>query len=150
HGTVTEAGVRYDDVAVRLKGSVGSFRPIDDKPSFTLDFARFHPGQKFHGLRRIYLNNSVEDASYCNEQIGSELFRGAGIPTPRVSRAVVALNGRRLGLYVLKEGFTEDFLSCYFKNVGGNLYEPDEGHDINQHLKRGSIRAPIRNRTALK
>jgi hypothetical protein len=63
----------------------------------------------------------------------------------------VALNGRRLGLYVLKEGFTEDFLSCYFKNVGGNLLTSQMRVTTSiSSLKRGSIRAPIRNRTALK
>ncbi len=147
---VTERGTLYQDVAVHLKGSVGSFRPLDDKPGFTLDFATFRPAQRFHGLRRVHLNNSVEDPSYCSEQLGSELFRSAGIPAPRVSRAVVTVNERKPGLYVLKEGFTEDFLSCYFKTAGGNLFEPGEGHDVNQHLKRIAIRAPVQDRAALK
>jgi spore coat protein H len=147
--TVKEEGVGYEDVAIHLKGSVGSFREIDDKPDLTLDFNRFDFRQKFHGLRRIHLNNSVEDPSYCNELLGSELFRAAGIPAPRVAHAVVTLNGRRLGLYVLKEGFTEDFLGCYFKQVGGNLYEPGEGHDVNQRLKRNSVQAPKQDRAGL-
>ena len=147
--TVREAATTYSDVAIHLKGSVGSFRPIDDKPALTLDFDRFNDGQRYHGLRRIHLNNSVEDPSYANEQLGSQVFRAAGVPAPRVGHAVVTLNGRRLGLYVLKEGFTEDFLGCYFKQVGGNLYEPDEGHDVNQVLKRNSIHAPHRKSAAL-
>jgi len=147
---VTDGQTHFSNVAVHLKGSIGSFRPVDDKASWTLDFSRFNPSQKFHGLRRIHLNNSVEDPSYCNELLGSELFRAAGVPTPRVTRAVVTLNDRRLGLYVLKEGFTEDFLSCYFRQPCGTLYEPDEGHDINQRLKRNSIQAPGTDRTALR
>ncbi len=147
--TVKEEAIVYEDVAIHLKGSIGSFRDVDDKPDLTLDFNRFNARQKFHGLRRIHLNNSVEDPSYCNELLGSELFRAAGIPAPRVAHAVVTLNGRRLGLYVLKEGFTEDFLGCYFKQVGGNLYEPGEGHDVNQRLKRNSVQAPKQDRTAL-
>ena len=140
----------YSNVAVHLKGSVGSFRSVDEKPALTLDFDRFNHGQRFHGLRRIHLNNSVEDPTYCNETVGSELFRRAGIPAPRVTRAVVTLNDKQLGVYVLKEGFTEDFLSCYFTNVSGNLFEPGEGHDVNQHLKRTSLQAPRRSRTQLK
>ena len=147
---ISDGATHYQDVALHLKGSVGSFRPVDDKPAFTLDFARFQSAQRFHGLRRIHLNNSVEDPSYCNEQLGGELFRRAGIPAPRVCRAIVTLNERRLGLYVLKEGFTEDFLSCYFKGVGGNLYEPGEGHDVNQRLKKTSIQAPREDRKGLK
>lgn len=141
--TFKEGSVVYTNVAVHLKGSVGSFRSLDDKPGFTLDFSHFNAGQKFHGLRRIHLNNSVEDPSYANELIGGELFRTSGVPAPRVGHAIVVLNGRRLGLYVLLEGFTEDFLGCYYKQVGGNLYEPGEGHDVNQSLKRNSVHAPI-------
>ena len=140
----------YSQVGVHLKGSVGSFRPLDDKPGFTLDFSEFKEGQKFHGLRRIHLNNSVEDPSYVNEKIGSELFQAAGIPSPRVTRALVVLNGRALGLYVLKEGFTEDFLSCHFRRVGGGLYEPDEDRDVDGRLKRNSVIAPVENQAALK
>jgi hypothetical protein len=146
---VRDGQVLHQDVAVHLKGSVGSFRPLNDKPAFTLDFAQFHPDRRFHGLRRIHLNNSVEDPSYCNEILGGEVFRAAGVPCPRVSRAIVTLNGRKLGLYTLKEGFTEDFLSCYFQKVGGNLFEPDEGHDVNEHLKKTSVRAGASGRATL-
>ena len=147
--TVKEEGKVYEDVAIHLKGSIGSFRGVDDKPDLTLDFNRFNARQKFHELRRIHLNNSVEDPSYCDELLGSELFRAAGIPAPRVAHAVVTLNERRLGLFVLKEGFTEDFLGCYFKQVGGDLYEPGEGHDVNERLKRNSVQAPRQGRAAL-
>jgi len=149
HATLTEGETVYRNVAVRLKGSVGSFRPIEDKPAWTLDFSRFNPGEKFHGLRRIHLNNSVEDPSYCNEWIGNELFRQAGVPAPRVTHALVSLGDRRLGLYVVKEGFTEDFLACYFKDIGGNLFEPGEGHDVNQRLKRVSVAAAQASRAPL-
>jgi hypothetical protein len=149
-GKVSEGSAVYPRVGIHLKGSVGSFRAVDDKPGLTLDFCRFNGGQKFHGLRRIHLNNSVEDPSFANEKLGSELFQAAGVPAPRVTRATLVLNGRNLGLYVLKEGFTEDFLACHFMRVGGELYEPEEGHDIDQRLKRSSVLAPVENRGALK
>jgi spore coat protein H len=147
--TVTEGTNVYSRVGIHLKGSVGSFRPLDDKPSLTLDFSRFESRQRFHGLRKIHLNNSVEDPSYANEIIGSELFRAAGVPAPRVTRALVVLKGRAPGLYVLKEGFTEDFLACHFKRVSGELYEPEDGHDVDQKLKRNSVLAPAGDRAAL-
>jgi spore coat protein H len=147
---VTEAGVVYEGVGLHLKGASGSFRGVDDKPALTLDFCHFNQGQKFHGLRRIHLNNSVEDPSYLNEELGGELFRKAGVPAPRVTHAVVRLNGRRLGLYVLIEGFTEDFLSCYFKSVSGDLYEPRPGHDVGRFLHRNSVRALSRGKADLK
>lgn len=126
------------DVAVRLKGSTGSFRNLDDKPAFTVSCDRFTTGQRFHGLSKIHLNNSVEDPSYLNEKLGSELFRAAGVPAPRVSHALVELNGRRLGLYVLKEGFAEEFLARHFQRADGNLYEaePGEKSDVTGAMKR--------------
>jgi len=95
----------HSNVGLHLKGSTGSFRNLDDKPGFTLNFGKFAPGQTFHGLKKIHLNNSAEDPSYVNEMLGSELFRAASLPAPRTAHALVELNGRRLGLYVLKEGF---------------------------------------------
>jgi spore coat protein H len=148
--TVVDGENTNTNVGLRLKGAVGSFRALEDKPGLTLDFSRFENGQKFHGLRRIHLNNSVEDPSYVNEVIGSEMFRATGLPAPRVTRALVELNGRPLGLYVLKEGFTEDFLACHFKQISGELYEPEGGHDVDERLKRNSVRAPVESRAALK
>jgi len=125
----------YREVGIHLKGSTGSFRPVTGKPGFTLNIDKFIPEQRFHGLRRIHLNNSVEDPTYMNERVGSELFEAAGVPTPRVTHAVVELNGRHLGLYVLKEGFTVDFLSLHFRKPRGNLYDTGEGHDIDEPLE---------------
>ncbi len=149
-GTVHEGTNVYLEVGIHLKGSVGSFRPIDDKPALTLDFSQFKKSQTFHGLRRIHLNNSVEDPSFINEQLASDLFNASGVPAPRVTHALVELNTRSLGLYVLKEGFTEGFLACHFQKVSGNLYEPEEGHDIDRHMKRCPVRAPVSEHRGLK
>ena len=133
---------RYDRVRLHLKGSTGSFRVLDDKPSFTLRFDGADPGAGFHGLRKLHLNNSVEDPSYFNEYAGSALFGAANIPAPRVTHALVTLNGRRLGLYVLKEGFTEEFLGRYFQNPHGNLYDTGPGHDVDEALAKDAGAGP--------
>ncbi len=131
-----EGSNKFSKVGIHLKGSTGSFRSLDGKPAFTISLDRFDPAQRFHGLRKIHLNNSVEDPSYMNELLGGEIFRAAGIPASRVAYAVVELNGRRLGLYVLKEGFTEDFLARYFRHTSGNLYDTGAGHDVDEPLKK--------------
>src|SRR5688572_19007330 len=65
--TFKEAGGKaYTNVGVHLKG-VGSFRPIDQKPSLSLKFNKFVAKQEFYGLSRIALNNSVQDPSFINE-----------------------------------------------------------------------------------
>jgi spore coat protein H len=139
HATLREGTNILRGVAVRLKGA-SSFRNVDDKPSLTVDCARFSAGLRFHGLSKIHLNNSVEDPGYLNEKLGSELFHAAGLPAPRVSHALVELNGRRLGLYVLKEGFAGEFLARHFQRADGNLYEPQAGvaPDVNGPMPRNS------------
>jgi len=139
--------VNYTEVALHLKGQVGSFRTIDDKAAFTIDFCKLSKnGHRLDGLRRIHLNNSVEDPSYATQKLASDLFREAGVPAQRVAHALVRLNGKPLGTYLLLEGFTEDFLSCYFQNPGPDLFEPDEGHDLDQPLKRMSVQSAVPSR----
>jgi spore coat protein H len=121
---------QYERVAIHLKGAAGSFRNIDDKPALTLNFDKFHEDQEFHSLDKLHLNNSVQDPSYLNELICSELFLSAGIPAPRVTHARVTLNGRDLGFYVLKEGFNKRFLKRHFSDADGNLYEGGFVQDV--------------------
>jgi hypothetical protein len=138
--TYVRAELRLDDVrhvelGVHLKGSTGSFRPFDDRPSLTLDFDRFVPGQNVGGLTKLHLNNSAEDPSRLREWLGHELFRQAGLPSPRVDHARVWLNDRDLGLYVLKEGFTDEFLRREFPQTPGSLWEPEPGADVSGHFR---------------
>ena len=121
--TVIEGGRVYTNVALHLKGSAGSFQPVDSKPGLTLNFDKLVKGQKFHGLEKISLNNSVQDPSFSSEKICRELFNAAGVPAPRADYATVELNGRKLGLYVLLEGYNRQFLKRHFKNSKGNLYD---------------------------
>src|SRR5258706_3527822 len=73
--TLIEGELVYTNVGLHLKGSAGSFRQIDDpKPPFTLSFNQFNLEQRFHGLRKIHLNNSVQDGSYLNELLAGALF----------------------------------------------------------------------------
>jgi spore coat protein H len=128
-------GVYHGQAAIHLKGR-SSFRPLTDKPSFTVDFARYQAQQRFQGLRKVHLNNSVEDESFLREWIGSDLFRSAGVPAPVVAHALVELNGRPLGLYVLREGFSEEFLSRHFTRSDGELLEPAGGQSAGAPMQR--------------
>ena len=138
-GTVREGDTAYEAVGIHLKGSLGSFQPIDSgKPGISIKFNRFKQGQHFHGLKKLILNNSVQDPTYLQEWLGNELFRAAGVPAPRIGWATVELNGRRMGLYVISEAITGDFLSHWFGDSTGNLYEgpPDitsERLDVDSH-----------------
>lgn len=112
----------FKDVAVRLKGW-GTFRPLTGKPSFSVKFNGFVQGQRFHGLSKLMLNNSAQDATCLCELLSGGLFLDAGLPAARVTHARVRLNNRDLGFYVLIEAMNEHFLKRNFKNSTGNLYE---------------------------
>ena len=124
----------FKDVSVRLKGAAGSFRSIDSKPALTINLDSHIKDQQFEGYDKFYLNNSVQDRSYCNEIICRELFQRAGIPTPRATHATVELNGRDLGLYVMIEGFNKKWLKRHFDQIGGNLYDSGFLKDIHANL----------------
>jgi hypothetical protein len=136
--TVREGQTVYTNVAIHLKGAAGSFRPIDDDPGLTLNFDKFAPGQSFHGLQKLSLNNSVQDPSFLTERICRELFEAAGIPVPRAAHATVELNGRNLGLRVLVEGYNKQFLKRWFKNPKGNLYDSGFVKEITDGLALNS------------
>lgn len=133
-GTVWEGQRAYTNVALHLKGGPGSFRPIHDKPGFTLNFDKFVPGQRFHGLTKLHLNNSVQDPTCLKEKISRELFRLAGVPTPQAGHAIVELNDRKLGLYVLIEGVNRQFLRGHFKNADGCVFDGYSYGDVSAPL----------------
>ena len=135
--TLVENGERaHERVAVRIKGGYGSSRDLDDRPALTLNMDKHAPGRRFHGLDRFHLNNSVQDDSLLRERLGSTIAQAAGIPTPRATHARVWIDGRDVGLYVLKESFDEDFLRRSFPQPDGNLYDGGLLQDIEDGLER--------------
>jgi spore coat protein CotH len=130
------------DAGIHLKGGAGSFRGIDDKPALTLSFGKFQDGQKLMGVRKLHLNNSVQDPSFMTENIAGWMFDRAGVPAPLVTYARVELNGRDLGFYVAIEGFAKDFLHRYFDDVTGNLYDGGFGQDLDAKKQKLSGEDP--------
>lgn len=131
--TVREGSHVYTDVAIHLKGSY-SFQGIDAKPSMTLHFDKFHPGQNFHGLTKIHLNNSVQDPTGLSEQFGREVYKELGIVAPRAGPALVHLNDRDMGLCVLVEGINKQFFQRNYHSARGNVYDGGAGGDITKEL----------------
>src|SRR5260221_10689262 len=62
------------------------------------------------------------------------MFLAAGLPSPRAGHALVRINARDLGLYVLVEGWNKQFLKRHFKDARGNLYDGGFGNEITNHL----------------
>ena len=139
--TVREGERVYTNVALHLKGSF-SFQPIRGKPSMTLNFEKLAPGQRFHDLTKIHLNNSVQDPSYLCESFAREMFQSVGVPSPRATPALVKLNGRDLGVSVLVEGANKRFVKRHFPSAQGNLYDGGSGGDVTKALEAVSGEHP--------
>jgi spore coat protein H len=140
----------YPDIGLHVKGAAGSFRGIDDKPGLTLNMNKFDGEKLFHGMDKFHLANSVQDPSYVSELICGELFRAAGVPASRVSFATVTINGRKRGMYYLKEGYDKYFLKQHFKNAGGNFYDGGFLREIDQPLQLLTGKNDVKDRADLK
>ncbi|MFM7322461.1 MAG: CotH kinase family protein [Armatimonadota bacterium] len=130
-------------VGVKIKGSAGSSRPWSEHPALTVQVAKFDKSQRFHGMAKFHLNNSVQDGSRLEEWTGSCLFRLAGYPAPRVGHARLNLGDREMGLVVLKEGFDQGFLDQAFADSQGTLYEGAFVGDIDGELERDIGTGPV-------
>ncbi|HZN42001.1 MAG TPA: CotH kinase family protein [Planctomycetota bacterium] len=129
-------------VSVKLKGSAGSFRDVDDRPGFTVEVRG--PGESdFHGLVKFHLNNGVQDETLLQEGLAYEVFRRAGLPAPLVTHARVFLGERDLGLYVLKEGYDERFAARHLGGVDGNLYDGGTNGEVYDDLERDAGKGPL-------
>ena len=140
-------GKTYQHIAIKLKGSAGSFQPIDARPGFSINTSKFKGSDRFHGLKRFQLNNCAQDGTALNELVSGEMARTAGVPASRCTHALVKLNDRELGIYVLKEGFTEEFLSAFFQRTDGQLYDGGFCAEINEKMEMD--RGEENNRTGL-
>ncbi len=134
--TVTEGGKVQKSVAIKLKGSAGSFQGVDQKPGITLNFEKIKGGERWHGVKKLHLNNCAQDGSYLNELIAGEIARRAGVPASRCNHAFVSLNGRDLGLYVVKEAFTRDFLAPFYPSTKGDLYDGGFCREIDEKMEK--------------
>lgn len=85
-------------VGVRLKGCWGSFRTLSGKAGFKVKI-NYVSGQTILGLKKLTLNNMVQDPSMLHEAVGYRVFRAMDVPAPRVGYTNVSLNGAEYGLH---------------------------------------------------
>lgn len=149
---VTEDGKTvYKEVGVHLRGSAGSFRPIDDpKPGFTLNMDKFTKGQVFHGMDKLHLNNEAQDPSYLSEMLCGELYRAVDVPAARFTHALVMLNDVPKGFYCIKEGYDKGFLREFLKDDDGNFYDGGFLTDVDAELKCKPSKKDVADRADLK
>ena len=121
-------------VMVRLKGQLGSKRPIDDKPALKIDV---QDGHRIFGLENLTLNNMVQDPTMLREALGYRAYSDAGVIVPDTRYLQLTINGRARGLYLLVETIDRQFLAHRFGDASGILYEAAYGTDFREgHLNR--------------
>lgn len=110
-----------ENVGVRKKGFFGSLD--NTKPSLKIDLNQYVPGQKLSGMKQFTFNNDKSDPSHIKQCLGYWLLDRAGIPAPRCSFAKVMVNDVDLGVFTHVEGIRKLFISRFFSDTSGNLYE---------------------------
>ncbi len=116
-------------VEARLKGSA-SFRDFDEKAAFKLKFGKAAP---FLGLRKMTLNNMVEDPSMIHETLAYPSFRAAAVPAPRTGFAYLKINGEDFGVYLNVETLDNVWAAKQFgafDSDSQHLYEGENGADL--------------------
>ncbi len=128
HATVAFGGDEFG-AGLRLKGD-SSFRTMERKAALKIDFGEFDDDNSFYGVRRLTLNNMVQDDSTLSENLTYWLHATVGGVAPRHGYACVRVNGDAYGLYSVVETMDEEFLERNFDDPGGNLYEGGYGADV--------------------
>ena len=105
------------DVGLRVKGGVGSrTHPIygeggldilRSKVSLKIKFNYSVKGQDFFGLKKLTLNNMVQDRSLVHEAMSYALFREMGINASRTGFANVYINDSLRGLFLNLEPYDD-------------------------------------------
>ena len=114
---------RVYEVGLRLKGTA-SFRPLSLKSAFKVDFHEWDPEGRFHGVKRLTLNNMVQDATMMHEHLYYWLCQKLGIPAPRHGYARVWVNEVDYGLHGIVETFDEQLIDRLWPyDDKGTLYE---------------------------
>lgn len=118
-------------VEVRLKGTVGgSFRKLSEKAGFKFKFKKV---DAVLGLRKMTLNNMVQDPSMVHETLAYAAFRAAGAPASRTGFAYLRVNGEDFGVYLDLENLDDIALAKIFGSFDDetqHLYEGERGDDV--------------------
>lgn len=109
-----KAPVTLTNVGVRLKGQASRG---DSKFPMKIKFDAFVPKQLFLGLKRMTLNNMVQDPSFIHEATAYKMYRAAGVPAPRTGFSKVKVEGRSMGLYLNIESVDKIMASRWYPST---------------------------------
>ncbi|MEK6607231.1 MAG: CotH kinase family protein [Myxococcota bacterium] len=129
-GTLSFEDQTFDDVGIRVKGGCGSARDLARKAAFKVSLSWDDPDvpgcpeeRRLFGLEHLTLNNAVQDPTLEHERLGYAIYQRMGVATPRATHADLYVNGEYWGVYVWVETIDRRFLSRWFDDNDGMLYE---------------------------
>jgi len=115
-------GIQVDSVGIRHKGFTSKASP--QKP-LKIDINKYVKGKKYDGLKKFNLHNNFQDDYLQREKLAYELYRRAGLPSPKVSYAEVYFGDTFIGLYSIVEQIDNTFLNKNFASDKGSLIKAE-------------------------
>jgi len=122
-------GEVLDSVAIRAKGTSSSTIP---QTPLKIDINEYISSQSFDGIKKFNLTNSYLDPYRQRDRICYELFRCAGVPSPRTAYTELYINDEFINIYLLVEQIDKTFIMENFADKGslnkfdsGLIYGPD-------------------------
>ena len=109
-----KAAVTLNNVGIRLKGQASRY---DAKFPMKLKFDEFVAGQNYLGLKRMTLNNMVQDPSFVHEATAYKMYRAAGVPAPRAGYSKVFVEGQSMGLYLNLESVDKTMTKRWYPST---------------------------------
>ena len=117
HASIDVDGEQLSDIGIRKKGFIGS--QSERKPGFRINLDEYVPGSKLFGTDNMTFNTSVQDPSLVRQCLAYDLFRAAGVPSPRCNYARMRVNDEDLGIYVHVEPVKPQFIRHHFGEAEG-------------------------------
>jgi hypothetical protein len=119
--------VAQTPITIRLKKGFGSYRNFGNlenpgKSSFKIKFNGATTSHRLDGLKKLTLNNMVQDYSLVSQWGSYKLFRAMGVLAPRVAYSTVYINGTYWGFYLTLEPYDDVSLSWRYPQTQ-HLYE---------------------------
>ena len=129
--TLEFEGFKFDDIGVRYKGN-GTYAESQRqlKRPLKIDLDKNVRGQNLLGVTKLNFGNLVADPSCLSDTLSYQLFREAGVPSPRTAHARIHLTvpGKYdhlfLGLYVMVENVDSMFAISRFGVKQGLILKP--------------------------
>ena len=118
--SVTVDGQRFEKVGLSKSSVLGNFEEV--RPSLKIEFDYSNSGNTLYGLSTMILNGVSQDRGIIRECLAHDLYRKAGLVSPRCNFAEVFVNGESLGIYSHLEQIDQGFIERNFDGASGSLW----------------------------